>query len=62
VDPRASLLEKKWDLNGIVLQLFIDFKKAFGSVRKEVLYNIFIGFGIPMKLVIVVKNVFERNV
>ena len=32
-------------------QLFIDFKKAYDSVRREVLYNILIQFGIPMKLV-----------
>ena len=32
-------------------QLFIDSKKAYDSVRREVLYNILIKFGIPMKLV-----------
>ena len=32
-------------------QLFIDFKKVYVSVRREALYNIFIEFGIPMKLV-----------
>jgi hypothetical protein len=34
-----------------VIQLFIDFKKAYDSVRREVLYNIPIEFGVPMKLV-----------
>ena len=38
-------------------QLFIDFKKAYDSLRKEVLYNILIEFGIPMKLVRLIKNV-----
>ena len=32
-------------------QVFIDFKKAHDSVRREVLYNILNEFGIPMKLV-----------
>ena len=32
-------------------KLFIDFKKAHDSFRREVLYNIIIEFGIPMKLV-----------
>ena len=32
-------------------QLFIDFKKAYDSVRKEVLYNILIDCGISMKVV-----------
>jgi len=34
-----------------VNKLFIDFMKAYDSVRREVLYNIFIQFGVPMKLV-----------
>jgi hypothetical protein len=38
-----------------VHQLFIDFKKAYDSVRREVLYNIFIEFGIPKKLVRLIK-------
>jgi hypothetical protein len=37
------------------LQLFIDFKKAYDSVRREVLCNILIEFGIPMKLVRLIK-------
>jgi hypothetical protein len=34
-----------------VHQLFIDFKKAYDSVRREVLYNILLEFGMPLKLV-----------
>jgi hypothetical protein len=45
------ILEKKWEYNEAVHQLFIDFKKAHDSVRREVLYDILIEFGIPMKLV-----------
>jgi hypothetical protein len=36
-------------------ELFIDFKKAYDSVRREVLYNILIEFGVPMKLVMLIK-------
>ena len=36
-------------------QLCIDFKKAYDSVRKEVLYNILTGFGIAMKMVRLIK-------
>jgi hypothetical protein len=45
-----QLLEK-WEHNEAVHQLFIDFKKVYDSVRREALYNILIGFGIPTKLV-----------
>jgi hypothetical protein len=38
-----------------VHQLFIDFKKAYDSVGREVLYNILIEFGVPMKLVRLIK-------
>ena len=39
------------DYNEAVHQLFVDFKKAYDSVGREVLDNIPIQFGIPMKLV-----------
>jgi len=38
-----------------VHHLFVDFKKAYDSVRREVLYNILIDFGIPMKLLRLIK-------
>jgi hypothetical protein len=50
-----QILEKKWEYNGTVYQLFIDFKKACDSVRREALYNILIEFGIPRKLVGLIK-------
>jgi sorting nexin-29 len=36
-------------------QIFIEFKTAYDSVRREVLYSIVIEFGIPMKLVGLIK-------
>ena len=36
-------------------QLFIEFKKAYDSVRREVLYNILIEFGVPQNLVRLIK-------
>jgi hypothetical protein len=38
-----------------VHQLFIDFKKAYDSVRREVLYNILIEFGVPKKQARLIK-------
>jgi len=48
-----------------VHQLFIDFKKAYDSVRREVLYKIHTEFGIPMQLVRLIKmcltETYSRN-
>jgi len=50
-----QILEKKWEYNEAMFQLFIDFKKAYDSVGREVLYNILIECGIPKKLVNLIK-------
>jgi hypothetical protein len=50
-----QILGKKWEYNETVHELFIDFKKAYGSMRREVLYNNLIEFEIPMKLVRLIK-------
>ena len=49
------MFEEKREYNEEVHQLFIDFKKAYDSVRREVLYKILIEFGIPRKLVRLIK-------
>ena len=36
-------------------QLFGEFKKVYNLVRREVLYNILVEFGIPMKLARLIK-------
>ena len=51
----SSYAWKKWEYNEAVRQLFIDFKKAYDFVRRKVLYNILIKFGIPMKQVRLIK-------
>jgi hypothetical protein len=40
-----------------VHQLFIDFKKAYGPIRRELLYNILIQFGVPMSLVRLINSI-----
>jgi hypothetical protein len=47
----CQILQEKWEYNETVHQLFIDFKKAYDTVRRDVLCDILIEFGVPMKLV-----------
>jgi hypothetical protein len=46
---------KKWEYNETVLQIFLDFKKSYDSVRREVLYNSLIEFGVTLTLVRLIK-------
>jgi hypothetical protein len=46
---------EKWEYNDTVHQLFTDFKKAYDSVGSEVLHNILIEFGVPMKSALRIK-------
>jgi len=50
-----QILEKKWEYSIAVHELFMDFKKAYDSVRREMLYNILIEFGAPKKLERLIK-------
>ncbi|KAJ4446063.1 hypothetical protein ANN_12749 [Periplaneta americana] len=51
----TKIMEKKWEYKGTVHRLFIDLKNAYDSVKREVLYDILIEFGIPKKLVRLIK-------
>jgi hypothetical protein len=47
----CRLLEENWEYSETVHQLFIVFKRAHDSVRREALYNILIEFVISIKVV-----------
>jgi hypothetical protein len=38
----CQIVEKQWEYNGKVNQLFMDFMKAYDSVRIEIRHNILI--------------------
>jgi hypothetical protein len=57
---RHLLDKENWWYNRTIPQLFVDFEKTYGSVRTEVLYNIQIEFGIPMKLICLIKMCLNR--
>jgi hypothetical protein len=51
----SDIGERKLELSETVRELFVDLKKPYDSVRREVLYNVRIEFGVPMKLVKQIK-------
>jgi hypothetical protein len=50
-----QILDKILEYNETVHHLFVDFKKAYESLKWKVLYNILIQLGVLMKLVRPVK-------
>jgi hypothetical protein len=57
-----QILEKKWEYNATVHQVFTDFKKAYVSFQREVLYSILLEFGITKKLVSLIKCVYLKPI
>jgi hypothetical protein len=51
-----SDIEKKCKYNETVNQVFINLMQANDSVRREVLYNIFIEYGVSRKVVSLIKT------
>jgi hypothetical protein len=61
---RSFAFVRYWRKNGSTMRQYIsyrDFKKAYDSVRREVLYNILTEFRVPMKLVRHTRQVSNRN-
>jgi hypothetical protein len=56
-----QILEKKLEYNETVHYLFIDFKKAYDSVKRKVLYSFLMEFGVYMKLVRLIKMCLNRT-
>jgi hypothetical protein len=52
---------KKWESSEREYQLFVDLKKAYYSVRREVFYSIVIEFGEHMKLVRLIKMCLNKT-
>jgi hypothetical protein len=52
-----------WGKNGSTMRQYISYlyKKAYDLVRTDVLYNILIEFGVPMRLVRLIKMCFNET-
>jgi hypothetical protein len=51
----SDIWKKKCEYNDVAHLLFVVLKKAYDSVRREILYNILIEFAVPMKLFRVIR-------
>jgi len=56
-----NLLEKAWEHNIEIHQIFVDFQKAYDSIRGDKLYAIMAHFGIPNKLIRLTKATMENS-
>jgi hypothetical protein len=54
-------LEKAWEHNVEIHQIFIDFQRAYDSIRRDKLYAIMAFFGIPNKLIRLTKATMEDS-
>jgi Ni/Fe-hydrogenase subunit HybB-like protein len=52
----------KKNYNETLHHLFMDFKKTYYSVRRQVLYNILVQFGTLMKLVRLIKMCLMKSI
>jgi hypothetical protein len=54
-------LEKAWVHNVEIHQIFVAFRKAYDSIRRDKLYAIMAHFGIPNKLIRLTKANMENS-
>lgn len=50
-----QIMEKAWEYNVTIHQLFLDFKQAYDSIDRQALFGIMEEFGIPKKLINLTK-------
>ena len=54
-------MEKHWEYNQDMWQVFIDFKQAYDSIHRPSMWNIMEEFGIPRKLINMVKVCYRNS-
>ena len=57
--PSTTYLAFGKYLKIVLCELFIDLEKAYDSIKKESLYDTLIKFGVPKKLVRLIKTCFD---
>jgi hypothetical protein len=56
-----QIIEKTYEFNVDIHQLFIDYKQAYESINRQQMYKIMNEYGIPEKLINLVKMTLRRT-
>ena len=56
-----QIMEKCWEYNKNIWQIFVDFKQAYDSINRASLWNIMAEFNIPSKLIKLVKACYNNS-
>ena len=56
-----QILEKHWEFNTDIYQLYIDFRQAYDSIHRPSMWAILKEFGIPKKLISLIKACYNNN-
>ena len=56
-----QIMEKCWEYNKDIWQIFVDFKQAYDSINRASLWNIMAEFNIPSKLIKLVKACYNNS-
>jgi sorting nexin-29 len=56
-----NILEQAIEWNSNLYLCFVDFEKAFNSIHRETLWKIMGSYGIPEKLIIMTKSMYEDS-
>ncbi|XP_052271877.1 uncharacterized protein LOC127872590 [Dreissena polymorpha] len=59
-ETRGTILEQSHEWNGSLYVVFVDFEKALESLHRDSLWKILRHYGIPQKLVNVIRSLYEN--
>ena len=56
-----NIIEQTYEWNDNIYMIFVDFQKAFDSIHRETLWKIMEAYGIPGKLINMIKALYKNT-